>query len=827
MWFGRSRVQDRAADSDERGVTDDASTRPSSTRPDDSTPDADTASQHSGWVDDRVLSTAASNDNGGAIDALRAATTAAEAHAPQPTLDDITQIHRLHEMRVDAEQRSHRALAKPGARRRFQYALTAETAALRMIGFGSFDAFRTVYGSVIGADTSDTASGETIARIQELLTELGVDPHGDPLRAASEFLTTHEGTGHDHTPAPDTLEGSAPPETFSVPEHDTNPESTPARGAEPARASEPTPTVEAPSPLEHAVEPLDITDFAAIVIPPSTVDVATTAPNGAPATLASVAGEPDEDVSNVTLEPSASEAERSATNPAAQVEPEAPWIPAAQLPPAAATEIRTSDDDVLDRWIHAEARAERMHAEVDRAQAELVAMLARSADLEQTVVHRADELQAASAALDAANEELKRVRPRVEELERAIARSDAERPELERAVRASRDRITELETTLSEREQACTKAENDRAAALATAADLESTLAARTSELAQARASIAALEAERSEQAARFDHTRAELGAVRANTDELTAELETTRRALDALDAHAEAIEADLAEARRAVDNPDTRHELDDVRRELAEARHELGHLEFARAETDRELAHDRIELQQLQHTLATTRDEAIAALDELTAARRSLDETTAQVEQAERARDAITIDAAELLARAEADATNLLERANRDAEAIRQQAAVEGGTSLHRSPSARSHDGVTVGDDTLTDIVARVDRLERKLAKQRRRLDRISRTGAQDGDADVPAPGKPVGRSTVEQLARLMALPHPDSAEQPHVPAIHDSSTADVIAAAERDAEAIRQAARDDREQFRAELITLLRRLAPLPDETNIDDEW
>src|ERR1700676_1911076 len=58
MWFGRSRVQDRAADSDERGVTDDASTRPSPTRPNDSGPDPDVASEHSGWVDDNVLSTA-------------------------------------------------------------------------------------------------------------------------------------------------------------------------------------------------------------------------------------------------------------------------------------------------------------------------------------------------------------------------------------------------------------------------------------------------------------------------------------------------------------------------------------------------------------------------------------------------------------------------------------------------------------------------------------------------------------------------------------------------------------------------------------------------
>ncbi len=68
-------------------------------------------------------------------------------------------------MRVDAEQRSRRPLPKPGARRRFQYALTAETAALRMIGFGSFEAFSAEYGGATTAENSDAESGETIARI--------------------------------------------------------------------------------------------------------------------------------------------------------------------------------------------------------------------------------------------------------------------------------------------------------------------------------------------------------------------------------------------------------------------------------------------------------------------------------------------------------------------------------------------------------------------------------------------------------------------------------------------------------------------------------------
>ena len=98
----------------------------------------------------------------------------------------------------------------------------------------------------------------------------------------------------------------------------------------------------------------------------------------------------------------------------------------AQPPPPKEPAV-VAEDEAVDRWIHAEARAERMHAEVDRAQAELMAMLARSADLEESVVTRDDEL-------DAANAELERVRLRVAELEGSIARSDAGRDELERAL---------------------------------------------------------------------------------------------------------------------------------------------------------------------------------------------------------------------------------------------------------------------------------------------------------------------------------------------------------------------------------------------------------
>ena len=110
-WFGRSRVQDRTGDSDERGAMDDPAARRN-----DPDPRNDLTPQRAGWVDEKVVAAegssarAASNgrdsmepDHGRAIDALRAATTAAGDGAVQPSIDDIAQIRRLHEMRLDAE----------------------------------------------------------------------------------------------------------------------------------------------------------------------------------------------------------------------------------------------------------------------------------------------------------------------------------------------------------------------------------------------------------------------------------------------------------------------------------------------------------------------------------------------------------------------------------------------------------------------------------------------------------------------------------------------------------------------------------------------------
>jgi chromosome segregation ATPase len=818
IWFGRGRLQDRAEDSDDSSVTDDtASERTSSERTEthDAIDDAGIAPANPSPIfatnqDARSLAAAADalradRESDRAISALRAATTAA---GTQPTLAQITEVRRLHEATIEAARRPRRFGSKAGARRHLEHAIAARSAALHEIGFASFEEFSEVYGPTLTLDRTEPETDETIARICELLIELGVNPTADPLRAASEFLTAHES----ELVSPEVV---GPPAAATV-------ESAPAEAAD-----EPVATPDVPEPTA-----IDASWVAAAQLPVARAETPSPGETAA-------AAEPDE-------------------------APAPPAEPAAFVP--AVPEPTRGDGDVVDRWISAEARAERMHAEVERAQAELAAMLARSTDLEETAVARVDELELA-------NTQLRTARGRVDELEAAVARlertnaellesnavlhgtnvdhartaseleharaelerareeakqleqrTESERAEFERALASSRERVGELETSVANRERALAEAERSGAnarEALTTREDeleidrselaqargrvteleteLAGAVAAHTAELASARARTEQLEAELTARTEALEAARAGQEAADARAEELGAELETTRRSLEALDAHAEQVEAQLANARRAVDSLDVRRELDALRKELAEARHELGHLEVQRAETARALAHDRIELQQLQRTLMTMRDQAVAADGELTQAHEAIEDARAQAEAAERARDAITIDMADLLARAEAEASGLLERANRDAEAIRQEAALAAETVAPRGEPAGNGHGWpynpgAMAEDALRNLGDQVGRLERKLAKQRRRLDRLTGKG-----------------NTSAKYSRGNDARRPARAE---------ATAHDVLASAEREAAEIRRAARQDRDRFRAELVGLLSRFAPLEDE-------
>ena len=187
IWFGRSRVQERPGDSDERSVTDKGSSArlegPGSTdspMPMDQTPTPPMANPPAVPPTNTPKSNAPTTR---AIDALRAATDAAGSQLAQPSPDEVAQIGRLHEAVKTAERRARRTFATPGARRKLQYAIAAENAALQLHGFSTYEAFAAHYEPPPGDDETD----ETIARIRVLLTELGVDPQDDPVQAASVF----------------------------------------------------------------------------------------------------------------------------------------------------------------------------------------------------------------------------------------------------------------------------------------------------------------------------------------------------------------------------------------------------------------------------------------------------------------------------------------------------------------------------------------------------------------------------------------------------------------------------------------------------------------
>ncbi len=237
MRFGRSRVQDRARNSDVETVTEEPSGRIEQSEefadseaqeskafdsPDDAPlwgsslfvdshlltaeedsgvtqidanePDStsyDSSGDGSSGDGSNDSSDDGSNDanSDGSIDELRAATTAADARPVQLsgatlTSDTAAEICRLHEATADAQQRAARMLATPKSRRRLHDAVNEESDALHMLGFSTFDEFATAYAAMPAVEERHDDNAETIARIAEILAEIGIDPSADPLEAA-------------------------------------------------------------------------------------------------------------------------------------------------------------------------------------------------------------------------------------------------------------------------------------------------------------------------------------------------------------------------------------------------------------------------------------------------------------------------------------------------------------------------------------------------------------------------------------------------------------------------------------------------------------------
>ena len=132
-----------------------------------------------------------------AIDALRAGNDGRRRTRAQLTPDRAAELWRLHEVTLEAERQTRHGFGKRAARRRLQDAMTIEAHSLHALGFATFDEFAEVHTSSPADEVQDEANAsetaETIARIAEMLDEIGIDAGDDPLEAARLFLASHEG----------------------------------------------------------------------------------------------------------------------------------------------------------------------------------------------------------------------------------------------------------------------------------------------------------------------------------------------------------------------------------------------------------------------------------------------------------------------------------------------------------------------------------------------------------------------------------------------------------------------------------------------------------
>ena len=217
IWFGRGRLQDRAEDSDEHPVNGDAPNEPTDAAA------QDTAVRHRRERRDaRRSGTDLRNQPGrvvvgrrGRRDSRRIGRATARstrcAWRPRPPVRN-RRSRRSPRCGVSTKPRSKPRVSRADSDRRRARVVGSRTrsrrarAALHEIGFDSFETFSEVYGPTLTLDRAEPETDDTIARICELLIELGVNPTADPLRAASEFLTDPRGGARcrprSHAPQP-------------------------------------------------------------------------------------------------------------------------------------------------------------------------------------------------------------------------------------------------------------------------------------------------------------------------------------------------------------------------------------------------------------------------------------------------------------------------------------------------------------------------------------------------------------------------------------------------------------------------------------------------
>lgn len=379
-----------------------------------------------------------------------------------------------------------------------------------------------------------------------------------------------------------------------------------------------------------------------------------------------------------------------------------------------------------------------------------------------------------------------RIHAELERVTLELAASAAERDAAERAVEAARRELGPLREELVTLQQSIETNANDLRTRII---ERDSALAARRAleeELGAARDEIERLAVLAEAQTVERDLVVAEQALTRARVEELEASLdEFARRNVD-LDRTIATLEAERDEARRDAEL--ARAEIARIESVLAahEAERALMQQQVldARAETEELVAR----LEGTQSTLDALAAHAEEVEAELAATREAAAARVPQSPPQPAPREELSGLASSLVDQARADADALRQQAMREAEAIRRDALVTADGIRRiahedaRDLRARLTEAALTErerDDRLGALVDRVSRMERKLAKQRRRLEK-----------------------TVDRLESMRR----EERKGRHA--------ADVLSQAERDAEQIRRAAAVQRQRARDELIALLARL-------------
>ncbi len=523
-----------------------------------------------------------------------------------PTPEAVRSIWEVHARVIETERKSHRRIGAAAARRAYHEALVEEAAALHALGFESFDSFTAVHGATAPADGETTttdestivaahapaetaadpetgslteasaasddepeSAGETIGRIRMLLDELGIEPGGDPLQAAKQFLDVVEGD----TSAPDGDESHAPSdeadalgaavveiaradspvaEVTPAPEEITAPRHESIFPITPIDASTSDQGVDDVGRQEVAT-PSDTIMPSAHTAAPTTPPIFPAPPSPATDLPTDLFASPDEP-GEVRGPAAASEVPETKTTPRSETH-------LAETTPPEPAPTLVIDEEAIEL---AHARAERWHAELERVRIEFTAA---------TEAHEAAERDTGLA-----RQELERLRSELELTHEAARTADAEIVQRTSEHDDAAERCTELAEEIARLREESTGSRSEAETRERERDEMAERLAAAHTQLEEIQAQLTDAEAKRARLDTELADAHRRAAEHEATREQLAVHVADLERAVAENADHAASFEATAAELRTQVQDREAT---------LAELRDRVGQLEGAVSERD------------------------------------------------------------------------------------------------------------------------------------------------------------------------------------------------------------------------------------------------